>query len=90
MLLTGLHERVDLVDLLVPDDGADRRRADHDLGSHDPPLALGLRQQRLGDDALEHERELRAYLALLVRGNASMMRLIDSAAEFVCSVAKTR
>ena len=31
------------------------------------PLAAGLRQQRLADDPLEHERELRADLRLLVR-----------------------
>ena len=33
----------------------------------DAPLAVGARQQRLADDALEHERQLRPDLPLLVR-----------------------
>ena len=33
----------------------------------DAPLAVGARQQRLTDDAFEHERQLRPDLALLVR-----------------------
>src|SRR5215211_2450942 len=41
-------------------------RRSSDLRRHRAPAALGLREQRLGDDPLEHEGELRAHLALLV------------------------
>jgi hypothetical protein len=60
-------------------------RGHHDL-ERDDAAAADLRQQRLTDDALEHERELRANLALLVRRKISMMRLIVCDAELVCSV----
>src|SRR6266571_2196502 len=36
VLLAGLHRRFDLVHLVVADQRADRRRADHDLRRHDP------------------------------------------------------
>ena len=56
------------------------------------PLAPArcLRQQRLRDNAFKNHRELRANLRLLTRREMSMMRLIEDAAEFVCSVAKVR
>jgi len=67
VLLAGLHHRRDLLDLLVPNQGPDRGCHDEDLARHDAPPPLGFLQQRLGDDALEHERELGADLRLLVR-----------------------
>jgi hypothetical protein len=66
VLLSGLHHRVDLVHLVVADEGPDGWRRDEDLGSHRAAAPLGPRQQRLGDDALERERELRPNLRLLV------------------------
>ena len=67
LLLAGLHRRVDLVDLVLADQVADGGRRHQDLQRHDAPAAARLRQQRLTDDAFEHERELRADLRLLVR-----------------------
>src|SRR5438128_2096790 len=66
VLLARLHRRFDLVHLVVADQGADRRRAHHDLRRHDPAPPLRLLQQGLRDDALEDERELGADLRLLV------------------------
>jgi hypothetical protein len=51
-------------------------------------VAARLRQQRLRHDALEHERELRAHLRLLVGREHVEMRLMVCTALFVCSVAK--
>ena len=59
-------ERVDLVDLVVADQRADRRRHDENLRRHRAARPFARRQQRLRDDPLEHERELRAHLRLLV------------------------
>src|SRR5690349_15574659 len=44
VLLPRLHERVDLMDLVVANERADRRRHDEDLRGHRAPAALGLRQ----------------------------------------------
>ena len=43
-------------------------RGHQDLERDDATLAVGARQQRLAHDPLEHERELRADLRLLVGG----------------------
>src|SRR5881409_2806835 len=67
VLLARLHHGRDLLDLLVPDQRPDRGRHDEDLARHHPAAPLGLLQQGLRDDALEHEREVGADLRLLVR-----------------------
>ena len=59
--------RIDLVHLVVANQVPDRRRRHHDLERHDPAAAVGPRQQRLADDAFEHQRQLGADLPLLVR-----------------------
>src|SRR4051812_4266084 len=64
-LLAGLHRRVDLVDLVVANQRANGASHDENLGGHHT-TAADLRQQRLRDDALETECQLRAYLRLLV------------------------
>ena len=66
LLLADLHLRVDLVDLVLADQVPDGGVGDHDLQASTRPGAPLRRQQRLGDHALEHERELRAHLRLLV------------------------
>src|SRR4029450_2391213 len=65
--LADLHLRVDLVDLLLADEVADRGVRDHDLGGEAAALAVATRDELLRDDALKHERELCAHLCLLVR-----------------------
>src|SRR5438132_1295777 len=67
VLLARLHHRRDLFDLFVADQRPDRGGHDQNLGGHDAAAALGLLQQRLCDDALEHERQLGPDLRLLVR-----------------------
>ncbi len=67
--LAGLHHAVDLVDLVLADQVADRRvRHAGSPCAQRPSLAAGPRQQRLAEDALEHERQLGADLRLLVGG----------------------
>src|SRR6059058_1206073 len=67
VLLARLHHGRDLLDLLVPNQRPYRGGHDEDLARHHAAAALGLLQQRLGDDTLEHERQLGAHLRLLVR-----------------------
>src|SRR6185503_3258184 len=67
VLLSRLHRRLDLVHLVVADQGADRGRTDHDFRGHDAAASLRLLEQRLRQHPFEHERELRAHLRLLVR-----------------------
>ena len=67
-LPAGLHQRVDLVDLPLPDEVADRRRRDEHLGRDRAARAVGGRQQLLGADPLQRCGELHADLLLLVRG----------------------
>src|SRR5437867_2510274 len=67
VLLARLHHGRDLLDLLVPNERPYRGGHDEDLARHHAAAALGLLQQRLGDDTLEHERQLGAHLRLLVR-----------------------
>src|SRR5262249_15014429 len=80
--------------LLLADEVADRGRGDHHLGGEHPPRAVATPDELLRDDTLEHERELRAYLALLMRregvddpgdglgGGASVERREDQVAGF--------
>ncbi len=65
VFLAGLHRAENLMDLVVPDERPDGRRGDHDLAGHDPPLSGRSLQERLRDDALEHERQLCPDLRLL-------------------------
>src|SRR2546427_2435840 len=65
--LTDLHLGVDLVHLLLADEVADRGVRDHHLGGEHAPAPVAPRDELLRDHRLEHERELRAYLRLLVR-----------------------
>src|SRR2546426_9302474 len=67
VLLPGLHRRLDLVDLVVADQGPDGGGADHDLRRHHPAAPLRLLEQSLGDHPLQHKGELRPDLGLLVR-----------------------
>src|SRR5947207_6259947 len=67
VLFPRLHHRRDLLDFVVPDQGADRGRADEDLRRHDTAASFGLLQQGLRDHTLEHEGQLGADLRLLVR-----------------------
>ena len=62
-----LHDRVDLLELALPDQVADGVVGDQDLGRRDAPRPVGGRKQGLGDDAFEAGRELRTHLALLLR-----------------------
>src|SRR5579859_825988 len=68
LFLAGLHGGVDLVDLVFADEVADGRVGDKDLHRHTPPLSADLGQERLAHDAFQHQRQLRADLRLLVRG----------------------
>ena len=63
----GLDRGVDLVRLALADQVADRRGRDQHLGGDDAAHAVGGRQQLLGDDPLQGDRELRPDLALLLR-----------------------
>src|SRR5881398_2600577 len=62
VLLARLHHGRDLLDLLVPNQRPHGGGHDEDLARHHATAALGLLQQRLGDDTLEHERQLGAHL----------------------------
>src|SRR5512140_1554685 len=66
--LAHLHRRVDLVDLVLADEVPDGGVGHHDLQRQDAPRPARLRQERLGQHALDDERELGADLRLLVRG----------------------
>ena len=65
---SGLHHRVDLLELPLADQVPDGVVGEHDLQRGDAALAVGRRQQRLGDDAFEASRELGADLGLLLGG----------------------
>ena len=54
--LARLHGAVDLVDLVLPNQVADGRIGDHDLQRQGPALSAGLGDERLADDALQHQR----------------------------------
>ena len=64
----GLQHRVDLVGLALADQVADRRVGHEHLARHHAAGAVGGRQQLLGHDALQRDRQLHAHLALLVGG----------------------
>ncbi len=61
----GLHRGVDLVGLALADQVADRRGRDQHLAGDDAAHPVGGRQQLLGDDPLQRDRELCAHLPLL-------------------------
>ncbi len=65
LVLSGLHHRVDLVELVLADEVPDRGRRDEDLHREAPALARRLRQERLAEDPLQDEGELRPHLRLL-------------------------
>ena len=56
-ILPHLHLRVDLVDLVLADQIADRRVGDHDLEGQHPTPPRSPRDQSLGEDPLEDERD---------------------------------
>ena len=56
------------MELVLADQVPDRGRRDEDLHREAAPLARRLRQERLAEDPLEDERELRPHLRLLARG----------------------
>ena len=87
-LAAGLERGVDLVGLALADQVADRRGRHEHLGGA-AALAVGRRQQLLGDDALQRHRQLHAHL-LLLGGNTSTMRSTVWAVSCVWSVANTR
>ena len=62
----GLHDRVDLLDLALADQVPDGVVGKEDLERGDPAHAVGRRDERLGDDALERAGELDADLVLLL------------------------
>ncbi len=62
-----LHDRVDLLDLPLPDQVPDGVVREEDLEACDAAGPVRGGQQRLGDDALERVRELHAHLLLLGR-----------------------
>src|SRR4051794_21602792 len=64
----GLHRGRDLMRLALADQVADGRRRHEDLGGHDARRAVGGRDELLGHDTLERDRELHADLVLLVGG----------------------
>ena len=63
----GLERGVDLVGLALADQVADRRGRHEHLDGDAAALAVGGRQELLGDDALEGHRQLHAHLLLLRR-----------------------
>ena len=79
----GLHSRVDLVGLPLADQVADRRGRDEHLAGDDAARAVGGRQQLLGDDPLERDRELHPDLVLLRGGKTSMIRSTVWAVDWV-------
>src|SRR3989441_3812486 len=83
VLLARLHHGRDLLDLLVPNQRPHRGGHDEDLARHHAAAALGLLQQRLGDDTLEHKRQLGADLRLLMRSEEHTSEL-QSLAYLVC------
>src|SRR6266513_5889694 len=90
VFLARLHRRFDLVHFVVADQRADGGGADHDLSRHDAAAALGALQQRLRQHAFQHDASCARTWDCWCAGKTSMMRLMDSAAELVCSVAKAR
>ena len=64
----GLHDRVDLLDLRLADQVANRVVGDQDLERGDTPASVGGRHEVLRDDALQRRGELDAHLVLLLGG----------------------
>ena len=63
--LAGLHHAVDLMDLVFSDQIADGIRRHQDFDRQRSTGPTGSRQQRLTEDAFQHEGELDPNLALL-------------------------
>ena len=55
VFLSGLHERIDLVDLLVSNDSTNGGSTHHDLGRDHAPLPSCFGNQRLRDHTFENE-----------------------------------
>ena len=64
----GLHHRVDLLDLCLADEVADRVVGDQDLERGDTPTPVGSGDEVLRHDSLQRGCKLYANLALLFRG----------------------
>ena len=63
-----LHDRVDLLDLRLPDQVADGVVGHEDLQRRGAAAPVGGRDEVLRDDSLERRGELHAHLLLLRRG----------------------
>ena len=68
LILTGLHGRIDLVNLVLANQIADRGVGDEDFHDHGASLAVYGLQQALAHDAFQHQGKLSANLGLLVCG----------------------
>ncbi len=66
--LTRLHHRIDLMNLVLTDQIADRGIRHQDFHRHDSAFPARALEQRLAEDPLEHEGKLCADLGLLVGG----------------------
>src|SRR5262249_10846183 len=65
--LPRLHHGIDLVDLVLSDQVANRGVGHEDFHRHDAPFSAGPLEQSLTEDPFEDERELSPDLRLLVR-----------------------
>ena len=63
-----LHDRFQLVHLVLPDQVADGRIGHHDFHGQGPARTIGPGQEGLAGDALQHQGQLGADLGLLVGG----------------------
>src|SRR5208282_301841 len=68
LFLTGLHGRVNLVNLVFTDQVAHGGIGHQNFHAHGASLVIGAGQQALTHDAFEDQRKLGANLRLLVRG----------------------
>ena len=67
LLLAQLHGRINLVNLILPNEVPNGRVWNQNLHRHDAALPIRSGQQRLAQDALQNHRELGANLGLLIR-----------------------
>src|SRR5580704_6484009 len=65
---SGLHRRVDLVNLVFADQVTDSRRGNQDFHHHRTSAAVSAGQERLTENPFQYHGELRANLRLLVSG----------------------
>ena len=75
---SGLHDRVDLLDLPLADEVPCRVVGEQDLERGNAAVAVARREQRLRDDALERAGDLHAHL-LLLRGREDVDDAVDRA-----------